>query len=114
MKKALAIVIGFVHDWAAGCWGATLLGVWWLEKTLRSNPEVAAILGALQRDFFAIGIACIVVVMATGAGRTFTYVDGFYGEDAEARRRKLLIIKHIVLFVVFGAGTLWQWFLAYR
>lgn len=113
MKKALTIIIGFVHDWAAGCWGATLLGVWWLERALAGRPEVAPVLEGIQRDFFRIGIACIVVVMATGAGRTFTYVDGYYGPDAEARRRKLLIVKHVILFAVFGAGTLWQWSFAY-
>lgn len=114
MKKTLAIIIGFAHDWAAGCWGATVLGVWWLERVLARHAEVSFLLGELQRDFFWIGVACVVVVMATGAGRTFTYVEGFYGPDAEARRRRLLIVKHVILLVLFGAGTIWQWSLAFR
>jgi hypothetical protein len=43
-------------------------------------------------------------VFAGGAGRTFTYtyVGEVYGKDAEKMRRKMLIINHIVLFVVFA------------
>lgn len=114
MKKTLTIIVGFVHDWAAGCWGATLLGVWWLERVLAGHPQVAPVLEGIQRDFFRIGIACIALVMATGAGRTFTYVEGFYGPDAEARRRRLLIVKHVIMLVLFCGGTIWQWSLAFR
>lgn len=51
----------------------------------------------------------MVIIFATGAGRTFTYVDNWYGEDAERMRRRALIIKHIVLLACFGAGYLWIW-----
>jgi hypothetical protein len=53
------------------------------------------------------------VVIATGAGRTFTYVDQHYGPEAESQRRRLLIIKHLILVVVFGAGTAWQYAMAF-
>jgi hypothetical protein len=29
-------------------------------------------------------------------------------------RRKMLIIKHIILFVLFGLGTFWQYFTVFR
>jgi hypothetical protein len=47
--------------------------------------------------------------MATGAGRTFTYVDNWYGEAAERERRKALIVKHVVLFSAYALGYLWVW-----
>jgi hypothetical protein len=51
----------------------------------------------------------MVTIMATGAGRTFTYVDNWYGPDAEAARRRALIVKHVFLLVAFGAGYAWIW-----
>lgn len=41
------------------------------------------------------------------------FVHGFYGPDAETRRRRLLIVKHGILLALFGAGTIWQWSLAF-
>ena len=112
MKSALTVIIGFVHDFASGCWAATVFAVAFLDAG-EPAPETAALLGELERSFFWIGIASIVAVFATGAGRTFTYVDQHYGPEAERQRRRLLIIKHVVLVVVFGAGTAWQYAMAF-
>jgi putative copper export protein len=108
MKKAFTILIGFIHDFAAGCWAATVLAVYRLEQII-SGPESQAALGALQKEFFYIGIVCIFIVFSAGAGRTFTYIQNVYGEDAEKSRRKMLIMKHIILLAVFGSGTFWQY-----
>lgn len=108
----VTISVGFVHDFATGCWAATVIAVAYLDS--RSvTPDVASVLNGLERLFFAMGIGCAVVVFATGAGRTFTYVDGVYGASAERDRRRALILKHVVLVVVFGAGILWQYGMAY-
>jgi len=113
LKKALAILIGFVHDFSAGLWAATVLAVWWLERSAHGHPEAAPVLQGLQRNFFWMGVAFTVIVLATGAGRGFTYVDNFYGPDAEARRRKMLVVKHVLLMAVFGLGTWWQYGMAF-
>lgn len=86
-----------------------MLAVWRLDR-LHLQPEVHA----LQKEFFFIGLASIVIVMAAGYGRTFTYISNVYGEDAEKERRRLLIIKHVILGVVFGLGTWWQYAMVYR
>lgn len=112
MKRVLQVVIGFAHDFAAGLWAATVLAVWWLHRT--PVPEAAGpAMAALMREFFWIGVACVVVVMATGAGRTFTYVDGYYGPEAERMRRRALILKHVILLTVFGGGLAWQYGMAF-
>lgn len=113
MKKVLTITIGFVHDFAAGCWAATVFAVFWLD---RQNVDVAteALVLDLQKQFFYLGIACVLMVFLTGAGRSFTYVGNVYGEGAEHLRRKMLILKHIVLFGIFGLGFYWQYALIYR
>jgi len=113
MKKALTIFIGFIHDFAAGCWAATVLAIYWINS-ITASPEISDTLFGLKKQFFYAGLVCVVVVFATGAGRTFTYVDNVYGPDAEKRRRKMLIIKHIVLLLVFGIGVFWQYKMTFR
>jgi len=113
MKKALTVFIGFIHDFAAGCWAATVLGVYWLSR--QAFPaEVGSIMFGLKRQLFYAGIVCVILVFATGAGRSFTYVGNVYGPDAERIRRKMLIIKHVVLIVVFGLGIYWQYTMVFR
>jgi len=113
MKKALTIIIGFVHDFAAGCWAATVLAIYWLSKQSFS-PEVGDIVFGLKKQLFWAGIACVITVFATGAGRSFTYVDNVYGKDAEKVRRKMLIMKHVILLMVFGSGIYWQYTMVFR
>ncbi len=113
MKGAFTIFIGFIHDFAAGCWGATVLTVYWLDRLSLKNPTLQSILSPIKKDFFYIGLVCVAMVLVAGAGRTFTYVENVYGEDAEKKRRKMLIIKHILLLVVFGSGTYWQYTMAF-
>lgn len=113
-KKGLEITIGFLHDFAAGCWAATVLAVYWLDKTIAEYANVTQILENIQKRFFYIGLACVATVLATGAGRTFTYVSNVYGEDAEKIRKRLLILKHIILFIVFGVGIYWQYVITFK
>ena len=113
MKKILTILIGFIHDWAAGCWAATVLAIYWLQR--QSVPvEMSGIIFGLKKQLFYAGLICVILVFATGAGRTFTYVEDVYGQDAEKVRRKMLIIKHIVLLIVFGSGIFWQYTMVFR
>jgi len=35
------------------------------------------------------------------------------GENAEKLKRRMLIIKHILLFLVFGVGIYWQYKMVY-
>lgn len=115
MKKALTIFVGFVHDFAAGCWAATVLAVYWLHRVGGENSEITGLFLDLKKQFFFAGLACVVIVLVAGAGRTFTYayIGDVYGADAERLRRKMLMVKHIVLFTVFGLGIWWQYSMVY-
>ncbi len=115
MKKAFTIFIGFVHDFAAGCWAATVAAVYWVDSLAVQRPELKELLNALEKRFFWAGIGCIVVVLLAGVGRTFTYahIGSVYGEQSEHLRRRMLLVKHIVLFSVFVGGTWWQYSLAF-
>ena len=112
MKKALTIVTGFVHDFATGCWASTVLCIYWLSRQ-PAPAELHAMIFGLKRQLFYAGIACVVLVFSTGAGRTFTYIGDVYGKDAEHMRRKMLVIKHIILVTVFGLGIWWQYMMVF-
>ncbi len=111
MRKIFTIIVGFIHDFAAGCWLATVLAVYWLDIALAQHPELTGVLKNLQKEFFYIGLACVGIVFLAGIGRTFTYayIGNVYGKNAEPLRRKMLIVKHIALIIVFGLGIYWQW-----
>jgi putative copper export protein len=115
MKKAITIFVGFLHDFAAGCWAASVLAVYWIDHAAAQQPELKTSLDGLERQFFWTGLACVAVVLLAGVGRTFTYAytGEVYGRDAEAMRRKMLIVKHIVLFAVFGLGIWWQYVMVF-
>ena len=109
LKKSITILTGFLHDFAAGCWASTVLAIYWIHRLQTKNPELANALNSLGKDFFYFGLVCAGIVLVTGMGRTFTYIENFYGEDAEKLRKKMLIAKHVLLFVIFGSGTYWQY-----
>jgi len=116
VKKAFTIFIGFAHDFAAGCWAATVLAVYWLDRITRQQVELKPLLDGLEQRFFWTGVVCTSLVLLAGIGRTFTYayIGSVYGEQSEQLRRKMLIIKHILLLAIFGGGTWWQYVLVFR
>lgn len=107
IKRALVILNGFVHDFAAGIWLAAIVTITLLHRAHKAHPEINIVINALERNFFWASITAMTLIMATGAGRTFTYVENWYGPDAERVRRKMLIVKHLLLLAGFGAGYLW-------
>lgn len=109
LKKSAVIINGFIHDFAAGIWLAAIAAIAMLHKAHLHEALLTTALNRIERQFFWASVAAMLVIMATGAGRTFTYVENWYGPDAERMRRRMLIIKHLLLFVCFGAGYLWIW-----
>ena len=56
----------------------------------------------------------MILVLFTGMGRTFTYIENYYGKDTEKMRKKMLAVKHSLLFGIFGSGTYWQYTMAFK
>lgn len=109
LKKTIVVLNGFIHDFAAGFWLAALIAVALLHASHLDHPRAVDILNHLERLFFRGSLVAVAVILATGAGRTFTYVENWYGADTEQVRRRLLIVKHLVLCAFFGFGYLWVW-----
>lgn len=104
IKKIAIVLNGFIHDFMTGYWLSALITIWFLHRFQVEQPVVASHITVIQRFFFWNSIGATVVILATGAGRTFTYVEDVFGATTESTRRKMLIIKHVFLFVVFGLG----------
>ncbi|MDA8413675.1 MAG: hypothetical protein M0023_07790 [Desulfobacteraceae bacterium] len=109
MKKTLIVLNGFIHDFAAGIWLATIVTIAVLHNAHLKDPAVGSVLNHLERLFFWGSVVAAVAILATGAGRTFTYVDNWYGEDAERARRRALIVKHVILLSAYSLSYLWVW-----
>lgn len=109
LKKTAKIVNGFLHDFAAGIWLATIVTIFWLHGAHQLEPATTTVINVIEKRLFWASLAAAVLIMATGAGRTFTYVDNWYGEDAERARRKALVVKHVVLFSAYALGYLAVW-----
>lgn len=84
------------------------MAIYWLHGLHLQSMEYEVLI-SLEKDFFYAGLIFVGVVLITGMGRTFTYIENFYGPDAEKVRKKMLVIKHIILFIIFGSGISWQY-----
>ena len=109
LKKTAVILNGFIHDFASGYWLAAIVTIALLHRCHGVNQELTGIVNPIERLFFWQSVGAMVLILATGAGRTFTYVDNWYGPEAERARRRMLIVKHCILFAAFGAGYLFVW-----
>jgi uncharacterized membrane protein len=113
IKKIAIVLNGFIHDFATGYWLSDLIAIYLLHGYRTGEPALAGTLGSIERFFFWNAIGAAVTIFATGGMRSFTYVDNFYGPEAEATRRKMLIIKHILLLAIVGSGSYWAYCTAY-
>ncbi|HXE98666.1 MAG TPA: hypothetical protein VN642_19845 [Dongiaceae bacterium] len=106
MRKTFVILNGFMHDFAAGIWLAAMAAIVLLHRAHTTHPEITGVINVIEHQTFWASVAAMALIMATGAGRTFTYVENWYGPDAERVRRRMLIIKHVILLACFGTGYL--------
>jgi uncharacterized membrane protein len=107
IRKAAVVLNGFIHDFATGYWVAAMITIAFLDRFRESTPAAADILIRIEQFFFWNTIAAAVIIFATGGMRAFTYVDNFYGPEAERTRRRMLVAKHVVLIAIFAVSGVW-------
>lgn len=112
IRKAAVVLNGFIHDFATGYWLSALIAIYLLHGFRGEAP--AEVLGSIERFFFWHSVAAAVTIFATGGMRTFTYVNNFYGPEAEQTRRRMLVIKHVLLLFVIGGGSYWAYRTAFQ
>jgi uncharacterized membrane protein len=114
LKKTAIVLNGFIHDFFTGYWLASMITIILVHDLQAKYPGVSDLLLAIEQFFFWNSIVAVIVIFATGGVRTFTYIDNFYGADIEASRRKLLVIKHILLFAIFGISGYFAYGMAFH
>jgi uncharacterized membrane protein len=113
-KKIAAVINGFIHDFTSGYWVSAMITIYFLHDFRLEYPSLAIPINNIERFFFWNALGAVVIILLTGAGRTFTYVDNVFGEQTESTRRRLLIGKHVILFAIFGAGGWWAFKAVFR
>lgn len=105
MKYWLIIINNFLHDLFTGMWICTVILIYLLKKQV---PLVHGIPTETFRDitkvFFWLGIFSIFIIIVTGIMRTVYYSSSMNNSLANVKK-KALIIKHILLGIIFMAGT---------
>ncbi len=112
MKKYLKVINAYVHDFASALWLVTVLIIYRTIRIPLPSGTEEFFLG-FKKEFFYIGIASLIVILLTGIGRTLLYKSGQFGEDSEQKRKEILIVKHILGIIIYGAGTYWQYTMVY-
>lgn len=106
--KAFFIINNFTHDLFTGLWTSSILVIYLLSKSAKSQTLLAAELHPIINVFFWLVIVSLAMVLGTGWIRFIYYRPE--NDGSEGIKKSLLIYKHLLLGAVFIAGT----FFAYR
>lgn len=106
MKKILRKLIGHGHNFATRCWAMTVIGVYWFDRLSMENTALQSTLSELNRELFYLGVACIVIILLAGSGRTFypTNVEKIFDRKREKQRIQQLSRMYVILFAVVFTG----------
>ncbi|MDA8234394.1 MAG: hypothetical protein M0Z31_06215 [Clostridia bacterium] len=107
MRDTLIVLNSFVHDVATGAWISALFIMTLVDSELGSIS--AELVSRIQDKLFWFAVASLVVIVLTGIVRGFTFRYYGWTGDVAKERKKLLMIKHAVLGVVFLAGLYYQY-----
>jgi putative copper export protein len=103
--KILLIINNFIHDLFTGLWISTVLVMYLLRKKVSLvNGIPAEAFKDVMKVFFLLGIFCLLIIIITGIIRTINFKFENSG-TSEIIRKKILVIKHIILGIVFLGGT---------
>jgi putative copper export protein len=114
MKYWLITINNFLHDLFTGFWVSTLIVIYIVKKHL---PLVHRIPAETFRDvtkvFFWLGIFSLLIIIVTGIFRTLSYslMDSMGMKDV---KKHALIVKHILLGLIFAAGSYLSYIHAFK
>jgi putative copper export protein len=104
--KILMIIDKFIHDLFGGIWVGAMVAIYLLNDKASSLQGTTVVLEFydVMRVFFWLGIFSMGIISVTGAF-WFVHYRSEYRGDLERAKRKILIAKHILLGIIFLAGT---------
>jgi membrane protein YdbS with pleckstrin-like domain len=108
------IVNNFVHDMSTGTWAACVLVIWVIASRSRGvPPEAAAVLSDASGAVFWLLVISLVGLTVTGAIRLFYWRSDTPPEQLKTKRGAL-IVKHVAFLLIYGLGTAWAAWMAFR
>jgi hypothetical protein len=107
------IVNNFLHDTCTGTWAACVVVIYTLAHQLPGMPaEAASAIALAQSRVWVLLLVALVGLAATGGIRLFYWRSQATAEEL-ATKRAALIWKHVALLVIYGAGSVWAYSLAF-
>jgi hypothetical protein len=106
MDKLLRKLIGHGHNFATRCWAITVFAVYWFDRLAPENAALQSSISQMNRELFYLGVACIVIIILAGTGRTFypTNVVKIFDKSREKQRIRQLSKMYVIVFAfVFAA-----------
>lgn len=107
------MINNWLHDFASGTWAACILVIWLLRGRMPHVPQAASVaLAGVGMLLFWLVLGAVALIIVTGGIRLrYWRIQGV--PDELPQRRRALLIKHVLYLVVYGAGTVWAWYLVY-
>jgi len=107
------IVNNFLHDTCTGTWAACVIVIYTLAHQLPGMPvEAASAITLAQSRVWVLLLIALVGLAVTGGIRLFYWRSEATPEEL-ATKRSALIWKHIAFLVIYGAGSIWAYMLAF-
>ena len=107
------IVNNFVHDTCTGLWIASVIVIYTLASQVAGIPaDAAAAIALAQSRIWWLLVIALVGLAVTGGIRLSYWRSQATAEELEAKR-SALIWKHVAFLVVYGAGSVWAYGLAF-
>jgi hypothetical protein len=105
------IVNNFLHDTCTGTWVGALIVIWTLWAQAGGMPrEAAAALSLAATRVWWLLLLALVGLGVTG-GIRLRYWRAQATPEELVEKRRALIWKHVAFILVYGAGTLWAWWM---
>lgn len=115
MASILVMLNNYMHDFATAlvvvCSYAMLLLVRYAEK--KGSQETAAMVLSIYPKMLHLTAGSFIFLIFAGVIRSFTYKSYEWAEAAGRGQVVALMIKHVILFILFGYG-IYLWVKVYR
>jgi hypothetical protein len=111
-KKSILLVLNnFLHDIATGLWLTSFLLGFEINRRWGGHNLNLNLIHEIQKFLFTIWLIALLIIILTGIVRRKTYTTYLYGVEIESRRKKVLIIKHILFgfFILGGVYFFIKW-----
>jgi len=116
MKKIFRF-FAHTHSSVTKFWMATVFAVYWLNWLSLKNAELEPLVSSLKKEFFYLGLICILVYEFAGFGNAISLRSTMRKEGNSwippamspiGKKLKMLTITYLLILFLFGGRIYWQ------